>query len=195
MTAMQDEASLILCVQRGDTDAFGALVEAYLQRAYAVAYRLMGHREDAEDAVQEAFMIVLDTIDRFDATRPFAPWFFRILRNQVVNARRARTVRQVEEIPESTASGRDGSDILVERADFLNRFRHAMSDLSEDQRAVVELHDVDGLTSPEIASVLGMPASTVRWHLQKARAVLRKAMAPFHPGATAEMFPKKESDT
>src|SRR5690625_804318 len=76
------EAELIEGVRRGDPAAFEALVGRYLRRAHALALRLLGHPEDAEDLVQEVFMTVLEKIDTFEPGRPFGPWFFQILRNR-----------------------------------------------------------------------------------------------------------------
>ncbi len=173
------EARLVRAVQGGDSDAFAHLVHAYSQSAFGVAYRIMGHREDAEDAVQDAFMLVLDNISSFDSSRPFAPWFFRILRNQALNARRSRIVRSAEQLSEDRASNSVNVDSLAERSEFRERFRDAVGQLNDEQRTVVELHDVEGFKSAEIANALGMPASTVRWHLQTARRKLRMALAPF----------------
>src|SRR5690349_10432069 len=87
------ERWLIERVRRGNTEAFGELVSRYQRRAFAVAYRLLGHREDAEDLVQESFMTALDRLDSFDLSRPFAPWFFRIVLNKGYHALDARRVR------------------------------------------------------------------------------------------------------
>lgn len=181
-----NERHVVESVQAGDTQAFNTLVQLYSEEAYAIAFRLMRHREDAEDAVQETFMKVLDNISRFDADRPFAPWFFRILRNQVVNDGRKKRVRQTDEIPDSAETNYDGADVRAERSEFLNRFSEAVNALPDRQRVVVELHDVDGLTSVEIGNALEMPSATVRWYLQRARRALRSAMAPFHSGTDVE---------
>src|SRR5262245_7031763 len=88
------ESRLIERIQRGDTLAFGELVRRYQRRAFAIAYRLLRHRQDAEDLVQDSFVAALERIDRFELGRPFAPWFFRLLVNRGHNALVARRVRR-----------------------------------------------------------------------------------------------------
>ena len=106
--AVDDEPALVERVRHGDPAAFDALAARYMRRAFAVAYRLLGNREDAEDLVQEAFMAVLRKIDGFERGRGFAPWFFRILVNRGLNARKARALRTTDEIPDAAAASANG---------------------------------------------------------------------------------------
>src|SRR5690606_8916242 len=84
-TAEASDAELACRVQAGEAAAFDLLVGRHMQRAFGVAYRLLGQREDAEDLVQEAFIAALQKIDTFDGRREFAPWFYRILVNRCLN--------------------------------------------------------------------------------------------------------------
>lgn len=150
----------------------------YTRRAYGLAYRLLGHREDAEDLVQDAFMTALRRIETFDATRQFGPWFFRLLTNRGLNARQARSLRRVEPLLEDRM-GREASPLeLLERTETRERFRRALEALPERQRIAVELFDVEGFSSTEIAATMEVPAGTVRWYVHEARRALRKALAP-----------------
>ncbi|MDQ1256105.1 MAG: hypothetical protein QG656_701, partial [Candidatus Hydrogenedentes bacterium] len=72
-----DEAAAVLDARAGDQAAFGALVTAYQRKAYAVAYSLVGNREDALELAQEAFASAYKAMRRFDATMPFYPWLYR----------------------------------------------------------------------------------------------------------------------
>ena len=175
-----EEGALVRRVQAGDIDAFDALVRRHLPRAQAVAWRVMRHREDAEDLVQEAFMRALDRIATFDATRPFAPWLCRIIVTQGYNARAAASRRPAGELDAALRAGAagDGPDRLVERAEVRARFAAALTRLPEKQRLIVELADVEGFGGAELAEMLDMPAGTVRWHLHQARQALRDALAP-----------------
>jgi RNA polymerase sigma-70 factor (ECF subfamily) len=166
-------------VRRGDPAAFEALVGRHLRRAYGVAYRLLGQKEDAEDLVQEAFLAVLERIDTFQAGRRFGPWFYRILVNRGLNARRARSLRVTEELPVAAAAGGPSPEREAEREELRRELRLALEGLPERQRAVVELFELEGFRSPEIAEILEIPEGTVRWHLHQARRALRRVLAPF----------------
>jgi RNA polymerase sigma-70 factor (ECF subfamily) len=177
--AADEEAALVERVRAGEAAAFDLLVTRYLPRAFAVAYRVMGQKEDAEDLVQEAFMAVLQRIDRFEAGRPFAPWFMRLLVNRGLNARKARTLRQVDEIPESAAAPGTGPDRHSEQAELRERMATALRGLPERQRLIVEMFELEGFAGPEIAEILEISDGTVRWHLHEARKALRKALANY----------------
>jgi RNA polymerase sigma-70 factor (ECF subfamily) len=176
-----DEADIVRRVQRGDRAAFDTLARRYAQRAFEIAYRVLGHRQDAEDLVQEAFMAALDGIETFDATRPFGPWFARIVFNRGLNARRSRSARESHlragELLDDDGQS-EAANVPVERSEIMERFAVALGTLPEQQRVIVQLSDVEGRTSSEIGSMLDMPDGTVRWHLHQARKVLRVALEP-----------------
>jgi RNA polymerase sigma-70 factor (ECF subfamily) len=178
-TPADDEPALVERVRAGDAAAFETLVDRTMRRAFAVAYRLMGQKEDAEDLVQEAYMAVLQRIDTFEAGRPFAPWFFRILVNRGLNARKARSLRAVDEIPEATAARGPTPEREAERTELRERLRKAMDALPQRQRIIVELFELEGFGGPEIAEILEISDGTVRWHLHEARKTLKKALAPY----------------
>ena len=93
--ARDRDVSLVARVRAGDSAAFDALVQAYMRQAFQLAYRVVGHREDAEDLVQEAFLAAYQYLDSYDATRPFGPWLMRIVLNRGANLRRsARSARK-----------------------------------------------------------------------------------------------------
>jgi RNA polymerase sigma-70 factor (ECF subfamily) len=179
--AAADEADIVRRVQRGDRDAFDALARRHAQRAFEIAYRVLGHRQDAEDLVQEAFMAALDGIQTFDSTRPFGPWFAKIVFNRGLNARRSRSSREshlrVAELQDDDAQS-DAANVEVERSEIMAVFSAALETLPEQQRMIVQLSDVEGRTSSEIGTMLEMPDGTVRWHLHQARKVLRQALEP-----------------
>ena len=173
-----DEPELVARVQRGDAGAFDVLVRRYLRRSGAIAYRLLGNREDAEDLVQDAFIRALDRIDTFEAGRSFGPWFFRILVNTGLNARRSRSLRLMDDEPADLRSDDPLPDELAERQEVRDRFTAALAALPERQRLIVSMFEVDGFTSAEIAETLGITQETVRWHVHQARRALRATLAP-----------------
>lgn len=177
-SASADETELVRRVQAGDHEAYDQLVRRHLQRAHAVAFRVVHHREDAEDLVQEGFMAALKNIDRFELGRPFAPWLHRIIVNRALSARRSRAYQVTESLPDDQVSVTASPLSLTLRGEVMDRFRATLADLPERQRLVIELHEVDGFSAEEIGERLGVAAGTVRWYIHQARRTLRVALAP-----------------
>ena len=176
-SAAEAERRLIEQVKGGDTRAFGELVRRYQRRAFAIAWRLLRHREDAEDLVQDSFIAALDRIDSFDAGRPFGPWFFRILVNRGHNARDARTVRATDPIPEELPAGGGTPARDAERSEIAARVAAAVAGLGDRQQLVIQLHELDGFSTAEVAEMLDIAEPTVRWTLHAARKRLRADLA------------------
>jgi RNA polymerase sigma-70 factor, ECF subfamily len=173
------DALLARRVQQGDAGAFDVLVGRHMKRAFAVAFRLLGQTEDAEDLVQDAFMVALQKIDSYDGQRDFAPWFYRILVNRCLNARKSRSRRTTLDIPADATSSNPSPLVETERSELRHHLARALETLPERQRIIVGMFDLEGFTSPEIAEVLGISDGTVRWHLHQARKALREALEPF----------------
>jgi len=179
--ARERDVALVARVRAGDARAFDALVHAYMRQAFQLAYRVVGHREDAEDLVQEAFLAAHQYLDSYDVERPFGPWLMRIVLNRGANLRRSRTRRETE--PEVDAVSPAPSALEEsERAEARVMLTRAMATLSERQRMIVTLFDVDDRTSTEIGEMLDLSPGTVRWHLHEARRTLRGALSSFFKG-------------
>lgn len=177
----EPDAELVASVQRGDGGAFDRLARRYAKRAFAVANRMLQNSSDAEDVVQDSFIAAVNAIGSFDRSRPFGPWFMRIVVNKSLTAIRSRAAEarhlRSSELTESDAVA-VSSESLRERAEIWDRFRAALQLLPPRQQLVVQLADVEGFTSAEIAAQLEMPSGTVRWLLHQARETLRVALAP-----------------
>lgn len=171
-----DERAWILDAQKGDQSAFGQLVRRHQRRAYAVARAIVLNHEDAEDAVQEAFLHAYRALDRFRPDQAFGAWLHRIVANAALDLTRRRKVREADELPETVASPfRDPA----ESDDLRKRLRDALAELPPRQRAVIVLHDVEGYKHAEIGKMLGIPEGTARSDLHYARARLRDALGSF----------------
>lgn len=167
------ERTLIVAVQTGDEGAFAALVRLHQRRAYAVARAIVPTHEDAEDAVQDAFLHAFRAMDRFRPDQPFAAWLNRIVANAALDLVRRRKVRDAEELHDSVALPfRDPA----ESDELRRRLGSGLALLSARQRAVIVLHDVEGFKHAEIGSMLGIPEGTARSDLHHARAMLRRAL-------------------
>jgi RNA polymerase sigma-70 factor, ECF subfamily len=173
--AAQD-ALLVERVRRGDAEAYGELVTRHMRPAFTIAFRLLEHREDAEDVVQDAFVQALDRLATLEHGRPFRPWFQRIVVNRALNVRRSRAVRATEPIPDAAQAGTAPPDRAAERAELRSRLRAALDALPERQRVIVQLAELEDLSSGEIAEILGIADGTVRWHLHQAKHALRAAL-------------------
>jgi RNA polymerase sigma-70 factor (ECF subfamily) len=171
-----DEREWILAAQQGEQAAFGQLVTRHQRRAYAVARAIVLNHEDAEDAVQEAFLHAFRALDRFRPDQAFGAWLHRIVANAALDLTRRRKVREADELPETVASPfRDPA----EADDLRQRLREALADLPARQRAVIVLHDIEGFKHAEIGTMLGIPEGTARSDLHYARARLRDSLGDF----------------
>lgn len=168
------ERSLIVAAQRGDQQAFGALVRLHQRRAYAVARAIVGSHEDAEDVVQDAFVLAHRALGRFRPQQPFGAWLHRIVANSALDALRRRKVRETEQLTENAALPFDDP---AEADELRRRLHEGLGLLSTRQRAVLVMHDVEGFKHSEIGETLGIPEGTARSDLHHARAVLRRSLA------------------
>lgn len=183
-----DEARLVERARAGDASAFEHLVRAHLRPAYAVALAVMGHPQDAEDVCQDAFVLALERLDQCRDPGRFTAWLLQIVRNQARNAQRARSVRDTVALEEDTAaSGLDSPARSAERAELRERLRAGLATLTETQREVVLLHDLEGWPHREIADALGIAEGTARYHLSHARRALRAHLGSgMHPELQGE---------
>lgn len=168
-----DEKALVLAAQRGEEAAFSELVRRHQRRAYAVARAIVINHEDAEDAVQEAFLHAYRAIARFLPDQAFGAWLHRIVANAALDVTRRRKVRDADELPETVASPfRDPA----ENGELRQRLTMALDTLPARQRAVIVLHDVEGYKHAEIGKMLDIPEGTARSDLHYARSQLRQLL-------------------
>lgn len=171
-----DERATVLAARSGDTTAFGALVRMHQRRAYAVARAIVGTHEDAEDALQDAFLHAYRALQRFRPEQAFGSWLHRIVANAALDITRRRKVRATEELPVTVASPfRDPG----EAAELRQRLDAALAALPARQRSVVVLHDVEGFSHAEIGAMLRIPDGTARSDLHHARTALRRHLREF----------------
>jgi len=171
--ARRDERALVIAAQRGSNEAFAALVRLHQRRAYAVVRAIVLTHEDAEDAVQEGFLHAFRALDRFLPDQPFGAWLYRIMANAALDLVRRRKVRDADELPETVpVLFRDPG----EADELRRRLGEALTKLTDRQRSVIVLHDVEGFTHGEIGVMLGIPEGTARSDLHHARKELRRIL-------------------
>ena len=142
----------------------------------AVALEYAGSREDAEDIVQDTFRRAYQNLDRFDTKRSFEPWFFTILRNTARNDAKSRRSRTHDSLTHEHASAEPGPFESARRLELRQRISAAVSRLPPMQQTCFRLCLIEGLTSAEAASGLGLAESTVRVHVFKARQTLQELL-------------------
>lgn len=175
------DAELVRRVREGEEEAFGTLVDRYARAAYSVALSVTGTHHDAEDAAQEAFVAALERMEDCRDPERFGGWFLTIVRNRSRNLRRRESVRDGEELPESLPTVLRAPDRSAESAELRGELRRALAQLTQLQREIVLLHDLQGWKHKEIAERLEMPSGTVRSHLHHARKALRERLAAYEP--------------
>ncbi len=168
-----DEPELVVRVQQGDAAAYAVLVQRHLPRGYRIAWRVLRHREDAEDAVQDAFLRALERIDQCDPERSFGPWFFRIVATTAINKQRSARRRETEQLSEREISAAVGPADAAALSALRSDVDAALETLPPVQRKLIELVTFEEFTPTEAAELLVMPPGTARWHLHEARKSLR----------------------
>ncbi len=178
---MNPDDVLVTAAQQGNLQAFNQLVLEYQGLAYNAAYRILGDADGAADATQDSFLKAYRSIGSYRGGS-FRAWLLRVLTNTCYDQLRARRRR-----PSQSLDGDDGvaewATWLVDRREFPAEYaerrelarliRRGIQALPPDQRTVLLLSDVEGLTYEEIAAAAHMPMGTVKSRLSRARAHLR----------------------
>ena len=169
-----DDRRAIEASQDGRPEAFRHLVEAYQQQAFGHAFAILNHTEDALDAVQDAFVDAFRAIERFDTRRRFYPWFYTLLRQRCFKVLRGRKRhRQNDSLGAQQRALDEPSQAAV-------ALEQALMELSPEDRELITLKHLDGLSYAQLADYLSIPAGTVMSRLHAARQKLRLRLAE-HP--------------
>ncbi|MGE0144399.1 MAG: RNA polymerase sigma factor [Planctomycetota bacterium] len=194
LTAVE-EIQLVIGAKGGDRPAFEVLVERYHGKAIAVAMGYVRNRDDAAELAQEAFMRAWRGLTGFRDGEPFAPWFFRILRNACLSFLERKKHRRALSIhaPSEDQPGIDVGDPvgrrpdeLVDSKDSASAFRAALDRLTLAHREIIVLRHLQELEYSEIAATLNIPIGTVMSRLFHARRKLRELLEPWLPEGAAE---------
>lgn len=181
------DRDLLLAVAEDDEAAFDVLMTRKTAPLMQLAYRMLGDREEARDVVQVAFLRVWTHRARYDRRWSPNTWLYRIATNLAIDQLRARRSRQrasepirlhLRRVADASSLGDLGR---LGRKEVRGILEELAGELSERQRAVFLLREVEGLASPEVARILGCKSSTVRNHLFAARRILRRELARRYP--------------
>jgi len=146
-----------------------------LKRGYVAAYRILKNEDDAQDACQEAALRAMKSESRYDRSRPFYPWFYRILKNLCLDRLRAKKrVTHDDKIVEQRATSESGSpENRAMSAQAVSTMNAAIANLDEDLREMIELRHFQDLSYEEMAEVLECPMGTIMSRLYRARKQLK----------------------
>ncbi|QDG76084.1 RNA polymerase sigma factor [Labrenzia sp. PHM005] len=172
LTDLGDDALLELIGQHRE-DAFRLLIQRHIDRAYAVAYRILHNGPDAEDAVQDAFLKVWTQRGTWQAGKAkFSTWLFRVVTNRCIDLLRKSKVDVTDELPELEDDACDQSEEL-ERTEAAEILEGAMGKLPDQQRIAIVLSYNESLSNPEIAEIMETTVSAVESLLKRGRQKLR----------------------
>ncbi len=203
-----EDARLVERVLSGRPEAFDALARRYQRRVFAVAYRLLSHREDAHEVAQDALLRAYQHLDRLADPGRFGPWLLRIVTNLSLNYRRSRKARggptgnpwagmgRFDEAVETTQrlrtpsgvelSGKDGTRSgtgagRYNTEELRAAVAAAMDGLPEKQRFCLVLSGIEGIPQKEVAGMLDCSVELVKWNVFQARKSLRESLGQYLP--------------
>jgi RNA polymerase sigma-70 factor (ECF subfamily) len=176
----ESDASLVGRVRLGDAAAMDTLLRRYFRASYLVALGRLGNRFDAEDACQDAFIRCVERLDDCREPDKFGAWLLRIVRNTAHNRRDYLRVRSAEPIAAHfQIHSPMRTDDVVQQNELRETLMRALTKLSETQRDVVLLHDLEGWRHAEIAAHLDLSEGMSRRHLSDARKELRELLGDY----------------
>jgi len=190
---MDRDAALVAQLRRGEAGAAEALVGAYGNRVYRLALRITGNASDAEEVVQDTLWAVSRKIATFRGAAAFSSWVYRITANAAYQKRRTRRHERSETSLDGLTLSLDETSPPVQpsvdwsprladpalQAELQSVLRVAIDELPGEHRTTFLLHDVEGLSNPEIAETLRIKAATVKSRVHRARLFLRGRLSVY----------------
>jgi RNA polymerase sigma-70 factor, ECF subfamily len=185
-----DDLKYVVLCQKGDTDAFEALVERHQKKMLNIAYRMLGDYDDACDVTQEAFVAAYKSIKKFKVEAKFSTWLYRIVVNHTKNrlkqqksSRRHESV-SIDESREAQAgcasclpSAVDGQpDEQMMQKEREVKVQVCINKLDDEHKEILVLRDIQGFSYEEICDILKLPDGTVKSRLSRARNALKDCL-------------------
>lgn len=177
---MADLEAAVRAVAAGDRAAFGVVVAETTPRLFRLVARMMGDPGEAEDVLQDGYIRAFDALieGRFDGRSGAFTWIYRVVANVALDAMRSRKRRRARFTDEEAAGeapdeAQGDESRLVARA-ALRDLDELLAELPPDQRTALVLKELEGLSSAEVAEVMGTSVGAVEQRLVRARAMLRK---------------------
>jgi RNA polymerase sigma-70 factor (ECF subfamily) len=186
------DADVVRLAQQGRELAFRELVRRYERPVFSLVFRMVRDRETAEDLAQDAFIKVLNHIDKYSPEFKFSSWLFKIANNVAIDHLRRRRIDTISmdgspnattaaEVEASTLELGDGQESALdelEAKELGSAIERAIAALRPEYRACIMLRHVEGRSYEEIAATLDLPLGTVKTYIHRARHELRKTLEP-----------------
>jgi RNA polymerase sigma-70 factor (ECF subfamily) len=185
-----EDLPLVKRAQTGETAAFDELVKKYTSRLYGLIYHMTSNREDSHDLLQDVFAKAYRSLKRFQGRSSFYTWIYSIAVNMSLNFLKKRGRQQkisldelngaIERDEEFIESAKRSNPLReVNLHELQERLNTAMQQLSHNHKAVVTMHDIQGLPHAEIGRILGVSEGTVRSRLFYAHRALQNYLEEF----------------
>jgi RNA polymerase sigma factor (sigma-70 family) len=186
----EDDETLVRRTQNGDASAFDILVGRYKERLYATVYHMTANHEDANDLVQDTFIKAFKSLRSFRGQSSFYTWVYRIAVNRTINFIKRRKNRNQFSLDDVDSSIQNDPDLVelmshvtprreAGLTELHEKLNEALQQLSEPHRAVVTMHDIQGMTHADIAQVMKCSEGTVRSRLFYARQQLQGLLSDY----------------
>ncbi|MBQ4515278.1 MAG: sigma-70 family RNA polymerase sigma factor [Clostridia bacterium] len=186
--ATENEKILIEKSKQGDVDAFEQLIISYQKKIVNLAYRMLGNMADAEDAAQDIFVRVFRSISGFNEQAAFSTWIYRIATNVCLDILRKKK-RQNEQNTISIHRGEENDEYELpiednqpspyeqaQKSAAMKALEKALNQLGDEQKMVIILRDINGLSYEEIAEITNCTLGTVKSRINRSRLTLRKLL-------------------
>ena len=194
------EAALLAALRAGSDDAFDTLVRTSSPRLLAVARRIVGSDDDAQDTLQEAYISAFRALPRFEGHSRLSTWLHRIVVNTALMKLRSRKRRPEEPLESMLPTYKDDGhqmhepvewadnvDVVMERDEIRAFVRDQINKLPDSYRTVLLIRDIEELNTPEAADALGISENAVKIRLHRARQALRALLDPrFRPSSPTD---------
>jgi len=186
------DADLVAALRAEEPEAAERLVERFGDRVYRLAVRITGSREDAEEAAQDALWTAARKIGMFKGESAFGSWIYRITANAAYQKLRTRRQKSAEIALDDVLPSLDDDRHFEPMDDWSNRvderalqgelrevLQEAIDGLPPDYRTALVMHDVEGLSNPDIAETLGISLPAVKSRVHRSRLYVRKKLAEY----------------
>lgn len=168
-------------------EAFEELVERYSRKAYSLAFRLLGNQEDAEEALQDVFTQVFRKAQNFEGKSQFSSWLYRVTVNAcLMKIRKRKEEKTLDEESHPITTGAYEATLVYQLRTALSE---AIKKLPDDYRPVFVMRDIDGMSSSEVGSMLGISVPAVKSRLHRSRAILRESLLPIYRDIVDDLRP------
>jgi len=169
-----DDEELIRRCLDGQSEAYQVLVERHWSMVYSVVRRIAERHDDAVDVTQEAFVRAYEHLDEFARESKFTTWLLRVATNYALDQKRRKRARQRLQVHVPVYGHTAPPDAPAMDRELESRLGEALRELTHHQRMALVLKVVHGMSTPEVAEILGCSEGTVRVHLHQARKSLRE---------------------